>query len=98
MQKKKSNAKRKCGHEVNFIDLEVRNGFYSSKVTTSMIKCANGLNHCRLQHEMINNNLIDANGLQWNQVEKWDCATKCNETNKLRSKIYYRFSGRISQR
>jgi len=61
MEEEKSHAKKKYGYKADFIDLEARNAFSTNKVTTSMIKCANGFNHYGLRHAMINKEMIEAN-------------------------------------
>jgi len=77
-------AKKKYGYKVDFIDLEARNTFSVNKVTTSMIKCANGFNYYGLRHAMINNNMIEANCPRCNQVETWDHVVWCSDTVRLR--------------
>ena len=83
-EEEKRHAKKKYGYKEEFIDLEARNAFYANKIMTSMIKYANGYNHYELRYAMINNKLVKANCLCYNQVETQDHIIKCSETKVLR--------------
>ena len=83
-QVKENQAKQKLDYKAEFVDTEARNLFQASKVTTSMVKCANGCDHYGLRHSMINNNLIESNCPRCNQVETWDHVIRCNETIEIR--------------
>ena len=50
----KEYARKKLRDNYNFYNIEVRNLFTKSKVITSMIKCANGINPYRVHNNMIN--------------------------------------------
>ena len=86
-QEERNHIRRKYGYKEEFIDIEARNAFIGNKVTTSMIKCANGFNHYGLRHAMINGNMVEANCPRCNQVETWDHVIKCRETVALRKEF-----------
>jgi len=46
-------AKSKLKNKFDFFNVEARNLFLKSKVTTSMIKCTHGINPYGVQNEMI---------------------------------------------
>ena len=60
-EEERKHVLRKHRHKEEFIDLDTRNAFSAKKVTTSVIKCANGFNHYGIRHAKINNNVIEAN-------------------------------------
>ena len=64
--------------------MDARNAFSAKKVTTSVIKCANGFNHYGIRHAKINNNVIEANCPLCNSEETWEHVIKCRETMQLR--------------
>ena len=50
----KEYTQKKLRDSYNFYDIEARNSFTKSKVTISMIKCANGINPYGVHNNMIN--------------------------------------------
>ena len=69
---------------MDFFDVEARNSFLKSKVTTSMIKCAHGINPYGVRNKMISKKTIGNKCPRYSEVETWDHIIKCKETIPLR--------------
>ena len=62
-------VEKKFEYKKDFIDIEARNMFQTSKVMASIVKCTHRYNHYRLRDAMINNNIVDTYCLRCNQIE-----------------------------
>ena len=51
-------AKRKLGYKSDFIDIDARDVFKTKQVSTSIIKCANAVNHYGVRNRLINKQTI----------------------------------------
>ena len=80
-------AWKKLRDNYDFYDIEARNSFTKSKVTTSMIKCANGMNPYGVQNNMINKQIIGNECPRCSEVETWEHVVKYKETIPLRRKF-----------
>jgi len=72
-------GKRKLKENYDFYDINVRNSFVKSKVTTLMIKCAYGVNPYGVQNNMINKKVCGNKCIRCSEVETWEHVVKCEE-------------------
>ena len=63
-------AKRKTKHNWDQMDVRARNAFSNKLVTSSIIKCASGLDYYGLRNEIINKTN--------NKCSRYDCVEMCD--------------------
>ena len=64
--------------------MEEQNAFKVGRVTTSMIKCAHGCNHCGKRDAMINDHMVEAICPRCEMTETWEHVAQCKENNNGR--------------
>ena len=74
----------KLKENYDLYDIDARNVFVKSKVTTSIIKCANGVNPYRVRNNIINQQICRSKCPRYSEVEIWEYVIKCKETILLR--------------
>ena len=84
----------KFPEQVQFIDIEARHVFHQG-FSSSLIKCAYGVNHYAMREVVINQDVYNCYCLRCDQLETWEHVIKCSKAinlkneyiNKLRKKL-----------